>query len=221
MAYREFDHIRQDFAEKHTVNFVGLYSNEQYTGNKSDISRRGVTSDAFQFYNLGQSEEPIIIKPEDQDYTQWGLTSYMARAMYSYDNKYFISGTIRSDGSSRLAAGNKWFTYPAVSAGWTVSNEAFMKKLTWVNLIKLRAGYGKTSNQAIAPYSTLGALSTRPYNFGGTNLTGVYFTDAPNANLGWEFSTTWNYGLDFGFFNNRLSGTVEYYKTNTNDVLQK
>lgn len=209
------------FAEKHTVNFVGLYSNEQYTGNKSDISRRGVTSDAFQFYNLGQSEEPIIIKPEDQDYTQWGLTSYMARAMYSYDNKYFISGTIRSDGSSRLAAGNKWFTYPAVSAGWTVSNEAFMKKLTWVNLIKLRAGYGKTSNQAIAPYSTLGTLSTRPYNFGGTNLTGVYFTDAPNANLGWEFSTTWNYGLDFGFFNNRLSGTVEYYKTNTNDVLQK
>ena len=209
------------FADKHTINFVGLYSNEQYTGNKSEISRRGITSDAFQFYNLGQSKEPIIIKPEDQDYTQWGLTSYMARAMYSYDNKYFISGTIRSDGSSRLADGNKWFTYPAVSAGWTVSNESFMKKLSWINLVKFRAGYGKTSNQAVAPYSTLGALTTRPYNFGSTNLTGVYFTDAPNANLGWEFSTTWNYGLDFGFFNNRLSGTIEYYKTNTNDVLQK
>ncbi|MGO4771694.1 SusC/RagA family TonB-linked outer membrane protein [Flavobacterium sp. W22_SRS_FK3] len=208
------------FADKHTINFVGLYSNEQRTSNSSRITRNGITSDAFQFYNLGQSEEEAVINPADQDYTQWGLKSYMARLMYSYDNKYFISGTVRSDGSSRLAPGNKWFTYPAVSAGWTVSNESFMKKLSWVNLIKLRAGYGTTSNQAVAPYSTLGALGTRPYNFGSTNSTGVYVTQAPNPNLGWEFSTTWNYGLDFGFFNNRLFGTIEYYTTHTTDVLQ-
>lgn len=208
------------FAEKHTINFVGLYSNEQRTSNSSRITRNGITSDAFQFYNLGQSEEEAVINPGDQDYTQWGLTSYMARLMYSYDNKYFVSGTVRSDGSSRLAPGNKWFTYPAVSAGWTVSNESFMKEKSWINLLKLRTGYGKTSNQAVAPYSTLGALGTRPYNFGSTNSTGVYVTQAPNPNLGWEFSTTWNYGLDFGFFNNRLSGTIEYYTTHTTDVLQ-
>ena len=209
------------FAEKHTVNFVGLYSNEQFTGNTSRIARNGITSDAFQFYNLGQSEEEAVINPADQDYTQWGLSSYMARAMYSYDNKYFISGTIRSDGSSRLAKGNKWVTYPAVSAGWTMSNESFMKNLSWVNLVKLRAGYGETSNQAVDPYQTLGALSTRPYNFGTTNSTGVYVTTLPNPDLGWEYSTTWNYGLDFAFLNNRLSGTIEYYKTNTKDLLQR
>ncbi|OIV39988.1 SusC/RagA family TonB-linked outer membrane protein [Flavobacterium johnsoniae] len=209
------------FAQKHTVNFVGLYSNEQFTGNTSQISRNGITSDAFQFYNLGQSEEEAVINPANQDYTQWGLSSYMARAMYSYDNKYFISGTIRSDGSSRLAKGNKWVTYPAVSAGWTISNESFMKKLSWVNLLKFRAGYGETSNQAVDPYQTLGALSTRPYNFGNTNSTGVYVTTLPNPDLGWEYSTTWNYGLDFAFFNNRLSGTIEYYKTNTKDLLQR
>ena len=209
------------FAEKHTVNFVGLYSNEQFTGNTSRIARNGITSDAFQFYNLGQSEEEAVINPADQDYTQWGLSSYMARAMYSYDNKYFISGTIRSDGSSRLAKGNKWVTYPAVSAGWTMSNESFMKNLSWVNLLKLRAGYGETSNQAVDPYQTLGALSTRPYNFGTTNSTGVYVTTLPNPDLGWEYSTTWNYGLDFAFLNNRLSGTIEYYKTNTKDLLQR
>ncbi|MEP6803161.1 MAG: SusC/RagA family TonB-linked outer membrane protein, partial [Flavobacterium sp.] len=209
------------FAEKHTLNFVGLYSNEQFTGNTSRITRNGITSDAFQFYNLGQSEEEAVINPADQDYTQWGLSSYMARAMYSYDNKYFISGTIRSDGSSRLSQGNKWVTYPAVSAGWTVSNESFMKKLSWVNLVKLRAGYGETSNQAVDPYQTLGALSTRPYNFGTTNSTGVYVTTLPNPDLGWEYSTTWNYGLDFAFLNNRLSGTIEYYKTNTKDLLQR
>jgi TonB-linked SusC/RagA family outer membrane protein len=209
------------FAQKHTINFVALYSNEQYTGNTSQISRNGITSDAFQFYNLGQSEEEAVINPANQDYTQWGLSSYMARAMYSYDNRYFISGTIRSDGSSRLSKGNKWVTYPAVSAGWTISNESFMKKLPWVSLLKLRAGYGETSNQAVNPYATLGALSTRPYNFGTTNSTGVYVTELPNPDLGWEFSTTWNYGLDFGFFNNRLSGTIEYYKTHTKDLLQR
>ncbi|WP_316636001.1 TonB-dependent receptor [uncultured Flavobacterium sp.] len=209
------------FAQKHTINFVGLYSNEQYTGNTSQISRNGITSDAFQFYNLGQSEEEAVINPANQDYTQWGLRSYMARLMYSFDNRYFISGTIRSDGSSRLSKGNKWVTYPAVSAGWTVSNESFIKKLIWINLLKVRAGYGETSNQAVNPYATLGALSTRPYNFGTTNSTGVYVTELPNPNLGWEFSTTWNYGLDFGFFNNRLSGTIEYYKTHTKDLLQR
>ncbi|KAF2515684.1 SusC/RagA family TonB-linked outer membrane protein [Flavobacterium foetidum] len=209
------------FAQKHTVNFVGLYSNEQYTGQSSRVTRNGITSDAFQFYNLGQSEEEAVINPADQDYTQWGLTSYMARLMYSYDNRYFISGTIRSDGSSRLSPGNKWVTYPAVSAGWTISNESFLKDKTQINLLKLRAGYGETSNQAVSPYATLGALSTRPYNFGSTNSTGVYVTELPNPNLGWEFSTTWNYGLDFGFFNNRLSGTIEYYKTNTKNLLQR
>ncbi|MBZ4042243.1 SusC/RagA family TonB-linked outer membrane protein [Flavobacterium hibisci] len=209
------------FADKHTINFVALYSNEQYTGNTSRITRRGITSDAFQFYNMAQSEEPIIIKPEEQDYTQWGLSSYMARAMYSYDNKYFISGTVRSDGSSRLSKDNRWVTYPAVSLGWTVSNESFMKNLSWLNLLKLRAGYGETSNQAVNPYSTLGSLSTRPYNFGNTNATGVYLTELTNEDLGWEYSKTWNYGLDFGFFNNRLSGTIEYYKTNTKDLLQR
>jgi TonB-linked SusC/RagA family outer membrane protein len=210
------------FAGKHTINFVGLYSNESYTGNNSRIARNGITSDAFQFYNMGQSEEPITITPSEQDYTKWGLRSYMARLMYSYDNRYFISGTIRSDGSSRLAEGEKWVTYPAVSAGWTISNESFMKNITWLNSLKLRAGYGETSNQSVDPYATLGALSTRPYNFGTTtNSTGVYVTELPNAALGWEYSKTMNYGVDFGFFNSRLTGTVEYYNTQTENLLQR
>ena len=209
------------FAEKHTINFVGLYSNESYTGNNSRIARNGITSDAFQFYNLGQSEEPITITPSEQDYTKWGLRSAMARLMYSYDNRYFISGTVRSDGSSRLAEGEKWVTYPAVSVGWTISNESFMKDISWLNSLKLRAGYGETSNQSVDPYATLGALSTRPYNFGTTNSTGVYVTELPNPALGWEYSKTLNYGVDFGFFNSRLTGTVEYYDTQTENLLQR
>ncbi|MDR2496047.1 MAG: TonB-dependent receptor, partial [Tannerellaceae bacterium] len=85
--------------------------------------------------------------------------------------------------------------------------------------LKLRVGYGETSNQAIAPYKTLGLLSTRPYNFDETFLTGYYISELPNFNLGWEYTTTWNYGLDFSLFKNRLSGTIEYYTQHTKDIL--
>lgn len=87
-------------------------------------------------------------------------------------------------------------------------------------MLKLRVGFGQTSNQAIAPYSTLGRLGISPYNFGDdTYATGYYVSELPNANLGWEYSKTWNYGLDFALLNNRLSGTIEYYVTKTNDIL--
>jgi len=131
-----------------------------------------------------------------------------------------ISATLRSDGSSRLAPGKKWHTYPAVSVGWNISNESFMQNVSAINNLKLRLGYGQTSNQSIAPYATLGRLATRPYNFGpDTYAVGYYVSILPNPNLGWEYSLTWNYGLDFSLFNNRLSGTVEYYVTNTKDIL--
>ncbi|PIQ22710.1 MAG: hypothetical protein COW65_01560 [Cytophagales bacterium CG18_big_fil_WC_8_21_14_2_50_42_9] len=131
-----------------------------------------------------------------------------------------LSVTVRADGSSRLAPGYKWHTYPAVSAGWNIARESFMQDVSLVNMLKLRVGYGQTSNQAIAPYSTLGRLSTGPYNFGPNGYaTGYRPTELPNSALGWEYSNTWNYGLDFALLNNRLSGTVEYYVTNTDNVL--
>ena len=94
-----------------------------------------------------------------------------------------------------------------------------MNNITWINLLKLRVGYGQTSNQSINPYATLGLLSTRPYNFGTAYSTGFYVSQLPNENLGWEYSETWNFGLDFAVLNNRLSGTIEYYVTNTKDLL--
>ncbi|PIQ19735.1 MAG: SusC/RagA family protein [Cytophagales bacterium CG18_big_fil_WC_8_21_14_2_50_42_9] len=208
------------FAEKHNVNVVGLYSASQERYNRSRIAGRDIPSDAFQFYNIGQAAEEIIVNPNDQEYTQWGLLSWMGRAMYSYDDRYMLSVTVRSDGSSRLAQGHKWNTYPAISAGWNIARESFMQDVSLVNMLKLRVGYGQTSNQGIAPYSTLGRLSTRPYNFGPDNYaTGYYVTELPNPLLGWEYSKTWNYGLDFAILNNRLSGTIEYYRTNTEDIL--
>lgn len=207
------------FAEKHQLNVVGMYSAEETKYNRSQVSARDIPSDAFQFYNLGHADGEFTINPDNQDYQLSGLMSWMGRVMYAYDNRYMISTTFRSDASSRLAEGHKWHSYPAVSVGWNISNESFMDDVSYIDQLKVRAGYGETSNQAVSPYATLGRLSTRPYNFGSDFSTGYYVSQIPNQNLGWEFSETWNYGVDFSLFNRRLSGTLEYYITNTKDIL--
>ena len=207
------------FAEKHSLNVVALYSAEETSYNSSHMSATGIPSDAFQFYNLGHATKEIVVNPDYQGYYKSGLTSWMGRAMYSYDDRYMLSVAFRSDGSSRLAPGHKWHTYPAVSAGWNIQKESFMENVNWLDNLKVRVGYGQTSNQSVPSYKTLGLLGTRPYNFGDTNSVGYYVSELPNPSLGWEYSETWNYGLDFSLFNNRLSGTVEYYVQNTKDLL--
>ena len=205
---------------KHRVNAVAMYSAEQNFYNSSNMSALNIPADNLQFYNIGQAAaSDITVNPSYQGYTVWGLESWMGRVMYSYDDRYMISVTGRSDGSSRLASGYQWHTYPAVSVGWNINKESFMQNITWIDALKLRAGYGQTSNQAVNPYSTLGSLSNSPYNFGSTYLTGYYVNTLPNPKLGWEYSITDNFGLDFSVLKNRLSGTVEYYVTNTKDLL--
>lgn len=207
------------FADKHTVNIVALQSAEQTTYNRSHASAREIPSDDFQYFNLGRADGTITINPAEQHYKQSGLLSYMGRVMYSYDNRYMISATLRSDASSVLAPGYQWHTYPAVSAGWNIRNESFMQGVDLVDMLKVRAGFGQTSNQAVEPYATLGLLNTRPYNFGSDFATGYYVSQLPNSHLGWEFSETYNFGVDFGLLNNRLSGSFELYQTNTKDIL--
>lgn len=206
------------FAEKHHVNVVGMYSAEQTTFQQSYMSGQKIPADYFQYYNIGYAELNLAIPTGSQLYNQSGLMSWMGRIMYSYAEKYMISAALRSDASSRLAKGHQWHTYPAVSVGWNIAKENFMENLDVDNL-KLRVGYGETSNQSINPYSTLGSLSTRYYNFGDDYQKGYYVTGLPNPDLGWEYSKTWNFGVDFSLFKGRLSGTFEYYIQNTKDLL--
>jgi TonB-linked SusC/RagA family outer membrane protein len=206
---------------KHKIGLVAMYSTEQTEYNKSNIAAQDVTADYLQYYNFGllTDDGKITINPDYQDYYKRGLMSYMFRANYAFDGKYLLTATLRSDGSSVLADGHKWHTYPALSLGWNASNEEFLKSVSWLSYLKPRVGYGQTSNQAIKPYQTLGALATNYYNFGSKNVSGYYVSQSPNHNLGWEYSTTWNFGLDFGVLDNRITGTVEYYIQKTKDVL--
>lgn len=209
------------FNDKHRLNVVGMFSAEETTYSKSHIAARDIPAEYMQYYNLGQAAGTITVNPGNWNYQRYGLMSYMARAMYTYDNRYMFSATVRSDASSRLAKGHQWHTYPAVSVGWNIKEESFMDNVKWLDQLKIRAGYGQTSNQAVNPYSTLGSLSTRPYNFGPTGYaTGYYVSSLPNTELGWEYSSTWNFGLDFTLFQGRLSGTLEYYIQKTNNLLQ-
>ncbi len=207
------------FADVHNINVVGMYSAEQTTYESTGASAQNIPADYFQYYALDKATGQSNLN--NYNYWQSGLMSWMGRVMYSYDNKYMLSLALRSDASSRLAKGHQWHTYPAISAGWNIARESFMENLTWIDNLKLRIGYGETSNQSINPYSTLGGLAVRNYNFGnGTNYKAGYYVNAlPNPELGWEFSKTWNFGLDFSFFNGRLSGSIEYYTQKTNDIL--
>ena len=207
------------FAQKHQLNVVAMYSAEQTKYTRSSMSGKDIPAEYFQYYNIGRADGEITVDPNNQAYEKSGLISYMGRVMYSYDNKYMLMATVRSDASSRLAKGHQWHTYPAVSLGWNIKKENFMDNVDVVDILKVRAGYGQTSNQAVAPYSTLGALSTRPYNFNTTYLTGYYVSALPNTTLGWEYSSTWNFGVDFTLFGGRLSGTLEYYIQKTHDLL--
>ena len=205
------------FAEKHNLNVVAMYSAEQTTYEQTGASAQEIPADYFQYYALDKATGQANLT--GYNYWQSGLVSWMGRVMYSYDNKYMLSVAVRSDASSRLAKGHQWHTYPAVSAGWNIARESFMEDLKWIDNLKLRVGYGETSNQSINPYSTLGGLATRNYNFGSTYKSGYYVNSLPNPELGWEYSKTWNFGLDFSFFNGRLSGSFEYYTQKTNDIL--
>ncbi|MBN1116515.1 MAG: TonB-dependent receptor [Bacteroidales bacterium] len=208
------------FNEKHQINLVALYSAEQDKYNSSNVSAKDIPNEIFRYYNLGAANGEIIVNPDYQRYEMSELLSWMGRAMYSYDNRYMFTATLRSDGSSRLAEGHKWHTYPAVSVGWNIGREAFMEGVTPVNSLKLRAGYGQTSNQAVSPYATLGLLNSEPYNHGDDMyVNGFYVSKLPNTNLGWEYSETMNFGIDYSLLDYRFYGTMEYYVTNTKDIL--
>ena len=207
------------FNDVHNLSITAMYSAEAAESYGNSFSSRDVPADYMLYYYMGDGAGTLTFNPGNQSYSNNGLTSVMGRVMYTYANKYMFSATVRSDASSRLAEGHQRHTYPAISLGWNISNEDFMDNVNWIDMLKLRAGYGQTSNQSISPYSTLGRLSTSYYNMGTDYLTAYYVSSLPNSNLGWEYSETYNFGIDYGFFNGRMSGSIEYYHVNTHDLL--
>ena len=201
---------------KHGLNFTGLYSIQKQSDESSDISVRGIPVPSLTFNRLQSAEEVLS---RQSSLSQWTISSYMARINYTFNDKYLLTLTGRADGSSRLAVGNKWGLFPSVALGWRISDEGFLRNSKAISELKLRANYGNIGNTGVQPYATQGALADVLYAFGNNAAPGYLTNGAPNPNLKWETTATANIGLDFGFWNNRISGSLEVYQQNTRDLL--
>ncbi len=151
------------------------------------------------------------------------LASYFGRVHYGFQGKYLFTGTFRYDGASQLAEGHKWDFFPSAAVGWRISEEDFMANANAISNLKLRLSYGVSGNRAIDPYGTFGSTIVNPlyYQFGVTEAPAPGFRSAQvqNPELGWEKSRSFNLGADYGFFRNRLSGSIEVYTISTDNIL--
>jgi TonB-dependent starch-binding outer membrane protein SusC len=215
----EYNHT---FAGRHKVQVLALQEVQKNHFQAQQFNGQGVPANFLQDYNWLQVN---TITPQGGNYNESAVIGYMGRAIYNFDDKYYLTATVRTDAASVLAPGNQRVTYPAVSVGWNIDKENFMSGVKIINTLKLRAGWGISSNAGINPYTTLGSLNANFYNFGSGSQIGVNFVNgylintSPNPELTWEKTRGLNIGLDFAILNNRISGSVEYYDTKTNDIL--
>jgi TonB-linked SusC/RagA family outer membrane protein len=168
------------------------------------------------FYNIGTAEVKGNLS---SGLEEWTLASFMGRVNYDIGGKYLFQASLRADGSSRLAEGNKWAYFPGVSFGWRIIDEPFMQNSGLFDDLKLRASYGEVGNTSIDPYQTLGGLQRTTYAFGDAAAFGFALQDIPNSDLGWEVSKTIDIGLDYSILNGRFNGSLDWYSTKTNDIL--
>ena len=197
----------------------------------SEISGQNIDNPDYLWHAFGTldpSSEDAAVKI-GSGLTERQLTSYMGRLNYSLQDKYLLTMSGRWDGASQLAEGNKWAFFPSAAIGWRISEETFMQNINLVDQLKLRLGYGRTGNSGVAPYSIQGGIQSFWVPFGGAdNLLGYSINEPnytstqipmPNKNLGWETTTQYNFGIDFAVLNNRMSGTIDLYKSNTTDLI--
>ena len=208
------------FADKHDIDVVGGYEYSTFNNSGFEVVSQGFITDAFGSDNLGAGTQAS--SPPPNSYREESkLVSFFSRANYGFADKYFLTGVVRYDGSSRLAKGNQWATFPAISASWRISQEDFMRNRGFSTLA-LRAGYGRQGNQAVRPYATqllLKANSGARYPFGSTITTGLVATQVANPTLKWETAEQTNVGLDFGIRNDQITGGIDVYVKNTKDLL--
>ena len=206
-------------AQKHRIGFTGLFEITKDHSRGSSMNVTGVPADYINSANFAlASGTPTA----SGSFSETGLVSYMGRLNYSFNNRYALTATVRRDGSSTLAPGHQWFTYPAIALSWNASDETFMKDISFISNLKLRGGWGISGNRNVGAYATLGSLSAGYYNFGTStagNQLAYTVTSLPSTGLGWQSTSQVDVGLEFGLFNNRITGNVDWYHQNTKDIL--
>ena len=195
------------------------YTYEKFSGDYRKINAKDLSTDVFSYNNLGAAAQKTSIASNK---TENILISFFGRVNYTLMDKYLATVTVRRDGSSRFGANNRWGTFPSGSLAWRMSEEDFIKNLNIFSSLKLRAGFGVTGNERIGDYASFALMSNTHLTMdGSSNLAGMHMNQASpsNPDLKWETTQQYNIGLDMGFFNNRLSVTVDGYFKKTKDLL--
>ena len=209
------------FGKHKTSALIGteaIQNHTDYLGASANNFRR--TDPLFRYLNASVADD-IKNLGVSGIATEWGLVSYFGLASYNYDNKYLLSVALRKDGSSRFGKDNRWGVFPSVSAGWIVSNEAFLKESDIISEVKIRASWGKLGNQEIGvyPYSSLVSTGDRVYTFGDKIVTGASILETGNSGIRWESSTQSNLGFDLGLWEDKLTIAADFFKKVSDDVL--
>ena len=206
------------FADKHNLNVMGGFTAERFAWFQTSASRDDVPN------NMDQMQE---VNAGTQNQKAYGTTSYntlvsfLGRVMYNYDNRYYVTASLRADGSSRFPTGNKYALFPAVSASWRVTSEEFMQDQNIFSNLKVRGGWGRVGNQGIDNDATLTLLGQADYVFGSSpaRVPGTMVSGVGNNQLKWETVEDWNVGVDMSFLEDRLGVTFEYFQKKSMDML--
>lgn len=205
----------RDFGDHH-INSTLLFSREGRSGDGSQLRAEGFDNPGLGYNNVGLAE---ISKISSSAWEENSL-AFMARVNYSFKSRYMVTGTVRRDGYSGFSADNKWATFPSLSLAWVFSEEEGLKDLGDY-YAKLRLSYGMNGNQGVGRYSSLSRMATSYYVYDKSTAIGLYPSTLGNSGLTWETTESYNLGLDYGFYNNRLSGSIDVYTSKTRDVLVK
>lgn len=200
----------------HSFGATLLQSVERNRRESLSANVENLPSDELSYNDIASA---LKIAGIDSNNRVWSLASFMGRINYNYKSRYYLTASMRYDGSSRLADGHKWVSFPSFVLAWRINEESFLKKYDNISNLKLRIGYGVTANSSVDPYQTKSLLQKKYYNYGDSYVIGYAPKDLADPLLTWEKTGSWNAAIDFGFFKGRLSGTVEAYVQNTDDLL--
>lgn len=200
----------------HSIGVIAGYSSQKNKFENTNVNGSNFPNDLVRTLNAAGT---VTKASTGNSIEEWSLLSMLGRLSYAYKDKYYLNATVRRDGSSRFGPNSKWGTFPSVSAGWIVSDENFMQNVDAIDLLKLRVSYGQTGNNLIPNYGAISLLGTSSYVNNTTTVNGLRTISISNPDLKWEKTSQFNIGVDLALLKNRLNITIDFYKSETNDML--
>ncbi len=214
------NNLTYDFTlhKNHKITATGVYEVSKWQQRGMSISGENLLIDEMRWWNVN------VATKEDADnfFSEYSMMSFLGRLLYNFNDRYLLTLTMRSDGTSKFFKKNRWSNFPSAAFAWNLGNEAFMKRQSLFSNVKLRASYGVVGNQAILPYETLGLLGKTAFAFGtGKDYTAYYSNQAAAPDLTWEKTYQVDAGADFSMFNGLLNVSFDYFRKKTEDALLK